>query len=208
MLSSGFPISELTQEELKKVREVASARVIQHINDAKSGDIRALNSYGEPTIIDRRDDEEREKDAYKGALAEYIASRYAKCEWSAEMGQYKGNKNPDLRVVFQNKSVYCDVRGTGSGDRIIYRPHQDYKKDKCILIGVTSLPSGPICGVGWSFFYRIKELVRAHSNQKIDNGMGKPYYAIPFENFSQDFSEFGGKDFSEAGIQDSEDDLF
>ena len=185
----GFDMKELSAAEVKECKDIASERVGIQVEDAKGGDARASNSYGGPSFVGSRSIEVREEDAFIGTLAEYIGSKYAKCQWSKEMGQYKGNSNSDLQVVFRKHSTRCEVRGTRR-DFVIYRPHQDIHKSDTLLIGISNLPNGPTCRVGHIFFSEMKKLVDQHPEWQGSHA-GPPYYMISFEHLSEDFSEFG-----------------
>lgn len=63
---------------------------------------------------------------------------------------------------------------------------------------LTDMPDGPICKTGWASFKNLQELVKRHPEWEINDGRGEPYFRIPFEHFSQDFSEFGSRVHVEA----------
>ena len=185
-----FDIGHFTPEERQVCMDEASRRFIAHHGDAERGDYRALNSYGGHGSLDARTIRKRKEEALMGVIAELIASKFAKCVWTKEIGQYKGNTNPDLKPTFRGKLVNCEVRGTRQTDSIIYRPHQDDRRPDCLLIVVTNLPMGSICHVGHAFFRDITKLAKAHP-EWIGQRPGSPFYWIPFEHLSEDFSEFG-----------------
>jgi len=188
-VENDFDLQSLTEVELNDCKEIAQKRVSEQLDDAKNGDRRASNSYGGRESVEARSVELRVEDAYIGTLAELIASKLTKCQWSKEMGQYKGNKNSDLKPIFRKQASKCEVRGTRS-ESIPHRPHQDVNKLDSICIAVTNLPNGRLCKVGWMSFETMQTLANNHPEWK-GGKEGSPYYAIPFEQFSRDFSEFG-----------------
>jgi hypothetical protein len=193
----GFDIRTLTMEEWLECMHQATQRATAQINDFQNGDSRASNSYGGKSSLKIRSKEERKEHALMGTVAEYIASKYTKSIWKKEMGQYKGNSNPDLTVIFRGKSVNCEVRGTNSKDTVIYRPHHDNSRPDYLYVVVTNLymsligiQTHPICSVGYSFLGDLQKLIDNHP-EWIGKHPGNIYYQIPFKYFSEDFSNFG-----------------
>jgi hypothetical protein len=183
-------VQNLTQSEEEECAYEAHCRVVEHIADAASGDVRALNSYGQKQALDTRTLEERSGEAFIGAVAERIVSKLFKCPWTKEMGQYKGNTTPDLTPVYRGKVVGCEVRGTRTQNKALYRPHRDDNRTEPMFANVAAI-NRPICRVGYAFFKDLKPLVYAHPEWKGLSTRGKPYSEIPTQYFSDDFSEFG-----------------
>ena len=186
-----FDLRTLTDLEYKICDDISTKRTDEHIADIKRGDSRASYTNGCAGKLRDRSYQERKEDAFIGTLAELITSKFTKCTWTKESGQYKGNSNPDLKVIFRKKSIRCECRGTRKFDTIIYRPHQDIYRLDSLLVSITNLPRGPICRIGYAFFRTLKELSHNHSEWIKAKDSRTPYYAIPIEYLSDDFSEFG-----------------
>jgi hypothetical protein len=184
-----FDLEILTDAELAECKRVAVERVKIQMKDAKNGMRNASYSYGRADAVDSRTFERRIRHAMMGALAEFIGSKCAKCDWPKEIGQYKGNRNPDLKPKFKGQVVNCDARGSNKYSTFIYRP-RDVKNPDGLLIAVTNLPDGPVCQVGHAFFRDISKLADGHP-EWLGSHPGEPYYEIPFKFLSEDFSEFG-----------------
>ena len=184
-----FNLETLTDAELAECKQVAVERAKGQVKDAKGGMRNASYSYGRADAVDARTFERRMKHAMMGALAELIGSKCAKCDWSKEMDQYKGNATPDLSPTFRGQVVKCDARGSNKYGSFIYRP-RDAKNQDGLLIAVTNLPDGPDCQVGYAFFRDLTKLADGHP-EWLGSHPGEPYYEIPFKFLSGDFSEFG-----------------
>jgi len=179
----------LTREEIDECKAVALRRVDEHIGDAKHKVRGSLNSNGGPASLDARKRPLRLKQGLMGALGECIASKFSKCKWTKESGQYKGNTNPDLGPLYCGKRVICEVRTRGE-DTCMYRPQHDRRRPDVLFISITNMPFGPF-RIGHAFFRDLTPLVDAHPEWKRCANDPYPFYAIPFEHFSEDFSEFG-----------------
>ena len=188
-VENDFDINTLTEVEVNECKNIANRRVAEQLDDANNGDVRATNSYGGREEVSNRGVGLRIEDAYIGSLAECIGSKFTKCSWSKEMGQYKGNKKPDLQPMFRHQVLKCEVRGS-RGENIPHRPHQDVHKLDSICVAVTNLPNGRFCKVGWMSFMEMQTLAGKHPEWK-GRKEGALYYAIPFEYFYRDFSKFG-----------------
>lgn len=184
-----YNIKDLTVTEIQECKRVAVERTRAQVKDHKNGIRAAGYSYGRYDSVDARAFEKKINHHTMGTIAEFIASKCAKCIWTKEMNQYKGNKNPDLSPIFRGKIVKCDVRGTKRYNTFIYRP-RDVKNPDGLLIAVTNLPEGPDCQVGHAFFKDISEYAEKHP-EYLGSHPGEPYYNLPFEVLSGDFSEFG-----------------
>jgi len=184
-----FNLETLTDAERKECTRVAEERTKVQMKDAKNGMGNASYSFGRRDMVTTRTFEQRIKDHTMGAIAECIASKCAKCEWTKEMNQYKGNTNPDLQPTLKGQSLKCDVRGTKKYNTFIYRP-RDTKNPDFLLIAVSNLPEGPYCQVGHAFFRDVSTLANNHP-EWLGSHPGEPYYEIPFKFLSGDFSEFG-----------------
>jgi hypothetical protein len=184
----------LSKEDKITCWTLAIRRAVEQVGDAKQGDGRAMNSYGGRTNINARPYHLRFKHAVIGTTAECIASKCLNCEWTLEMGQYKGNDNPDLTAIHRGKTVKCEVRGTSMQDIIIYRPQHDNPRPDFLLIGITNLhpadKNNDTCKIGYAFFRDLKPLIHEHPEWIREKDSRNPYYAIPIEYFSSDFSEF------------------
>lgn len=177
------------QSRIEECIRFAIQRWKEQRNDADNGDTRASYSFGKVGKFHARSQEDQIEDHVIGALAECIAGECSKTFWRKETGQYKGNTNPDLKVIRNGKVVYGEVRGTRKCDSVIYRERDKHKRSDDLLIGVTSLPYGPVYDVGWETFGGLKRLVAAHPEWK-GRHPGTPFYWVPFNCFCPDFSEF------------------
>jgi len=183
-----FDLNTLTKDELQECRELAILRTEEQVDDANNGMRAASCSHGRYAPVNARTYEERLEDSLMGAIAELIGSKLAHCKWKKVMGQYKGNKEPDLSPKFQGKIVPCDVRGTRKYNSFIFR-ERDFRNADGLLIAVTNLPEGPECQVGHAFFRDIKKIVNDYP-EFMGNHSGSPYYRIPFKFISGDFADF------------------
>jgi hypothetical protein len=185
-----FNIETLTDAELQECKELAVARTKEQWTDATQKNMRSASyHYGGHSPMSTRSFDEQYNDHLIGAIAELIASKAAKCKWTKEMGQYKGNRTPDLSPTFRGQVVKCDARGTKKYSSFIYRP-RDVKNPDGLLIAVTNLPEGPDCRVGHAFFKDVSKWAEDYP-EYLGSHPGTPYYEIPFKFLSGDFSEFG-----------------
>lgn len=182
-----FDLRTLTPAIRKECTDLATARTDEQRADAKN-DFRAGYSFGKRGVA--RPYNEQWTNHVMGAIAEYVGSIHFKCPWTKEMGQYKGNKNPDLAPTFQGKLLRCDARGTGQSDSFIYRPRDASSRDDLLFI-TTNLPHGPIVQVGYIFFKDLTKLVATHPEWEGDNRKGgNPFYWVPIGQLLTDFSQF------------------
>ncbi len=189
------PKKDLSVEEKKECRYVAYQRCLKRMIDDENKHPGAGYSFGKKEDENKkkpRTIEQKLENEFQGAIAECISSKFIKCIWTKEIDQYKGNEKPDLQPTFRKKIVNCEVRGTGKIDKIIHRPSRDNEEHKknYILVCVTNLPNGP-CRIGWIFFKDLTILGKEHPEWKIEDNRGAPFYWIPFEYLSENFSEFG-----------------
>ena len=181
----------LSRQQIDLCKEVALNRVNEHMSDAKNGDPRALNTNGGRGKLSDRSRAERLKQGLMGTLGECLGSIFTRCEWTMESGQYKGNKNPDLGPIFRGKRVICEVRSREE-DTCLYRPQHDRHRPDVLYVAVTKLPFGPF-RIYHAFFRDLIPLVDKHPEWMRAKNSPTPFYAIPSEYFSEDFSEFGTK---------------
>lgn len=180
-------ISEIMSEEnIQTCMDVAVARVKQQLDDARKGMRSAKNSHGEYAPVTARNKPTRIFHALIGAKAELIGSVLFDCPWMEEMGQYKGNKNPDLQPKFLGQPVECDARGTTYTDSYIYRL-RDEKTPDTLLFSVTNLPDGPDCHVGYIFLEDVTKLVEQHKKEWRGTRPGAPYWNVPIKYLFHDF---------------------
>lgn len=186
-----FDLRTLTDAEHYECKRIGFLRASEQITDAKNGDSRALNSYGSNSSLNIRTDAERLLHAWIGAIAEEVNSKVAKCDWTKESGQYKGNKKPDLTVIYRGKRTACESRGSQWINDVIYRPSHDNHRPEVMLMAVTNLPYGPICQVGHIFLGDFRKIAESHPERYYGENTDCPYYRIPIKFLLQDFSEFG-----------------
>ncbi len=180
----------LTGEELKECTEVARTRLDEKRRDTANGDRRASYSNGQVGTGNERTYEREFEDSKIGALGELIACKVTKTVWTKEIGQYKGNDKPDLFFLFDGKRVKGEARGTRRKDSIIYRHRDKIMNSGKALIAVTNLPNGPLCEVRFASFNYLERLVREHP-EWAGSKIGHPYYNIPIEYLTADFSRIG-----------------
>lgn len=180
----------LTCSERTLCEDVAKVRLDQKRDDMKMGDSRASYSFGSKGSGKERTYNQELNDSLMGTLGELIASKVTRTEWTQELGQYKGNSKPDLSILFDGKRIKGECRATRRKDSIIYRSKDRTMNAGKALIAITNLPNGPLCQVVFASFGFLGKLVDKHP-EWIGSHSGHPYYNIPIEYFTDDFSRFG-----------------
>lgn len=180
----------LTPEEIIMCDAVAKTRLDEKRRDTANGDFRASYSNGQAGTGNERTYDREFEDSKIGAMGELIACKATKTTWTKEIGQYKGNDKPDLFFRFDGKLVKGEARGTRRSDSIIYRRRDKLMNSGKALIAVTNLPTGPICEVRFASFNFLEKLVNQHP-EWAGSKTGHPYYNIPIEYFTADFSRVG-----------------
>ena len=181
----------LSQSETADCDFIARNRKTEHVSDGNQGMLAATYSFGEAADMNVRDNVERYDDAFIGAIAECVASKFGKTIWTKESRQYKGNKRPDLTLIVNGKPTRCDCRGSRRWGTFKYRIRDDDTPDT-LLIAVSNLPEGPDCKIGYAFFRELTPRVKDHEEWRGDHP-GAKYYEVPFKFLHDDFSVFGNK---------------
>ncbi len=186
----------LSPEEIAEIQKVAEDRVKEQVGDGNSGKKSATYSFGGQSSMDARSLETRRKNALMGALGEFIGSKLMKCEWIKEMGQYKGNKEPDLLPILNGYEVRVDARTKPTNVNTVIFRERDFNSRDEILFALMDSPSTLSKDTysfraGWRPFKDLAKLVDEHPEWEGKNSMGAKYYEVPFEYFLQDFSKFG-----------------
>jgi hypothetical protein len=180
----------LTEEQRTLCMKIAKERLDMKRSDHQAGDFRASYSFGKAGTGKERSYEQELKDNYMGTLGECISSILTKTNWTQELGQYKGNSNPDLSVIFKGRKIKAECRATRYRDAVIYRDKDKNLNAGKMLIAITNLPDGPECKVVYASFNFLIRSANAHP-EWMGNNPGAPYYKIPLDYFSDDFSKFG-----------------
>lgn len=191
-----FSLEEnLSTQAWQEITDEAHGRAKQQWEDARRNE-NASFSFGEKGRS--RSVEQRKLHAIIGCAAEKLVADFTNTQWTKQRRQYADNRQPDLIVNYKGRLVNSEVRGTQSSVGFIVRPRwesgalRDFTESKkdYLLFGVSNLPDGDSCKIGYRFFGELAPLCEKHPEWLCKKNSKTPYYLVPVDYFEFKFEDF------------------